>query len=81
MTARPTHLLVVLPVGFAGKDPLVTFVSVLDPVVVLHTCPFWRPTILTLSFVGEMPIVAIGDPDTIGAWLTTTIVSPLFVDR
>src|SRR5262245_26526873 len=61
----------------AGKEPEVTSVSVLEPVVVAQTWPFLRPTIRTLSFWGDIAIVTIGDPPTMGPWLTTAIRSPL----
>jgi len=81
MTARATNLSVVLPLGWEGKLPEVMFTSVEDPVLVAQTWPFVNPTIRYVSSCGEMAIVLIGDVLEIGAWLTTTIVSPRSVDR
>src|SRR5947209_5506348 len=79
ITARETY--------FTGKSALVTFVMVDEPVVVANTLPFRNPTILTLSFWGEMPIALIGWPATSAAGtfaalvVTGTIVVPWSVER
>ena len=44
ITARPTNLLIVLPFGFVGNDPLVMLTIVEEPVDVAHTWPFCKPT-------------------------------------
>ena len=69
---RPTYL--------AGR-PAPMLASTAEPVVVAHTAPEARPTTRTLSFDGAIPIALIGMPDVIGAWLTTVIVVPRFVER
>jgi len=71
----------VLPFAFTGAVSPVICVSVLEPVVVAHTCPFWRPTTRKLSSCGEMPIAVIGLPALIDDAHPHDIVVPEFVDR
>src|SRR5262249_61417989 len=63
ITARETY--------FTGNRASVTLVMGLAPVVVAKTRPECRPTILTLSSCGEMPMTLTGCPAWNGPWLTT----------
>ncbi len=55
-----------------------TFVRVLDPVVVTKTPPPDNPTIRMLSFCGETPMALMVEAR---AWLTAGMVTPLFTER
>src|SRR4030095_6995607 len=96
MTAREMYFCeapVKSRLGLSGKVGLMS-VNVLEPVTVAKTLfdgddspP--RPvtaTRRTLSFIAAMPIAVTGQgppqpEETNGAWLTTTMVSPLSVER
>jgi len=75
--------------GFAGNDAPVMLTNADEPVEVAHTCPFFKPTIRTLSppaksqlcLSGRGKLVASQGVELIGGWLMTVIVSPRSVDR
>jgi hypothetical protein len=86
ITARPIEFLDRSAGLGGGKLAPVTFVSVVEPVVVAKTWPVLIPTIRTLSSCGEMPMVVMTTPcvaltGTSGPWLASAIVSPRFVER
>ena len=87
MTARPMEFLVVSAGFGAGKFAPVTFVKVLEPVVVAKTSPSRIPTMRTLSSCVEIPTVVTTTPEpagldgTNGPWLTSVMESPRLVER
>ena len=65
----------------AGAGWLGRVESVPDGVNLVVTSPGWRPDSPLLVDAARRGVEVIGEPELIGAWLTTDIVSPLFADR